>query len=251
MNELYHHGVKGMKWGVRKKREPANLTENDRIVLKKSSKVQRISKTDSESNTGRTYISFTKLDNLQYEVEAGEGGLYWTSNYDSNNPNNPRKTNFGYKVTLKVTDDVIAPSYNETVNAFIKTVENISVKDLATRIYGFKEDQKTPNDKKEYKQKTKQFIKDMSKLSVKECRDQAYKAYSQSLMKSPENQKEFFNELKRRGYNAVVDHNDARDGNFNTPLIVFERSKNLKQISATPITDRDKEKASFELDKLY
>ena len=140
-NELQHYGVKGMKWGVRK---------NDKVVLRKGSTVQRISANKNEKNRGRTYISFKDIDNLQYEAMAGEDGLYWTGSGE---------TPYGYKVKLKVTNDIIAPSYNETVEAFIKTVENTPIKDLATDIYGRKEDMRTPAQKKDYKKNTKEFIK--------------------------------------------------------------------------------------------
>lgn len=251
-DELCHHGILGMKWGVRryqnkdgsltsagKKRRELNFNENDRIVVKKGTEVQRITDNKSEVNSGKAYISFKELDNLKYVAEAGDDGLYWTGKGD---------TPYGYKVKLKVTNDIIAPSYDETIDAFIKTVKDVPVKELTQSIYGKKEDQVTTYQKKTYKQETKQFMSDMKRLSVKECRDNAYLAYSQSLMHSPENQKKFFDELKHRGYNAVVDHNDAKDGYVEAPLIVFERSKNLKQVSATPITLKDKDNA---ITKLY
>lgn len=247
--ELYHYGVLGMKWGVRRyQNKDGTLKKHDRIVLKKGSEVQRISKSTSETNKGRTYVSFTELDNLKYECDAGTDGLYWTANYNPNKPGDPNYNNRGFKIKLKVTNDIIAPSYNETVDAFIKTVSNKPIKQLVEEIYGRKEDKKYS--KKEYKKKTKEFIKAMKHLTVEEARDKAYLAYSQSLMTSEKNQKEFFGELKKRGYNAVVDHNDARSGYVDAPLIVFERSNNLKQVSATAITERDQERAEYRLSKL-
>lgn len=239
MNELRHYGIKGMKWGVRKDRQPTGMHKNDRIVIKKGSEVQRITKEKAEINSGKAYISFKDLDNLSYEAQAGEDGLWWTANED----------NLGYKVKLKVTNDIIAPSYNETIDAFINIAGRTPIKELTEQVYGNKNDRENSYSsyaKKEYKEKTKQFMKDVSDLSLSEAQEHAYFAYSKALMKSPAAQKTFFDELQKRGYNAVVDHNDAR-GDIEAPIIVFERSKNLKQISAKPISYNDRDAATERL----
>lgn len=249
--ELYHHGIKGMKWGIRRfQKKNGSLTaegkaryDHDKVIIKKGASVQRVSKTNKETGTGRTYISFKELDNLKYVAEAGHDGLYWTSNAD----------NYGYKVKLKVTEDIIAPSYKETIDAFVASTKDVPVKTLAENIYGRKEDKTTSYAKKEWKKNTKEFVNNMKHLGVDEARQNAYLAYSRSLMDSKSTQKAFFDELEKRGYNAVVDHNDAQSkdgskGYYDTPLIVFERSRNLKQTSAKPITQLDQDAA---LDRIY
>lgn len=164
-NELIHHGILGMKWGVRRyQNKDGSRTDagklrysHDKIVIRKGEEVQRISKISSESPTGRTYISFKELDNLKYTVEAGGDGLYWTSNYDNEHPNDPLRSNYGFKIKLKVTDDIIAPSFDESIDAFVKTVGNTPINDLVNDLYGKKDDQPTRYAKKEYIKKNQRF----------------------------------------------------------------------------------------------
>lgn len=260
--ELYHWGIKGMRWGVRryqnkdgsltpagKKRyeiEDRPARDYDKTVISKGSTVQRVSKNATENDTGRTYISFKKLDNLNYEAMAGEDVLYWTANYDPDRVNDSRYTNNGFKIKLKVTDDIIAPSYNESIDAFVKSVANVPLDELTTRVFGTKDDKRSPYAVQQFKKNTELFVNDMQHITTDECRKRAYDAYSKTLMTSKENQKAFFDELEKRGYNAVIDQNDIKNG-FDSPVIVFERSNNLKAVSSTPITDRDKDNALTEL----
>lgn len=39
MSDLYHFGVKGMKWGIRKDRQSKDYGEGDRIIKKKAARV--------------------------------------------------------------------------------------------------------------------------------------------------------------------------------------------------------------------
>lgn len=63
-NELFHFGVTGMKWGIRKKKD--SLNSKDRI-LKKGTEIQSISKGELSLEKGRRlYSSHTKFDNDSY-----------------------------------------------------------------------------------------------------------------------------------------------------------------------------------------
>ena len=51
-NELYHYGVKGMKWGVRKDRGYSYKVNNGRLTMKKGSNLHRVTARPNESNSG-------------------------------------------------------------------------------------------------------------------------------------------------------------------------------------------------------
>ena len=254
-DSLTHYGVKGQKWGVRRYQNPdGTLTAegkkrrvyaHGKVHLDKGTLVQRISSKSAEESTGHAFVSFKKLDNLFYEVNAGEDGMIWTANYDPKHPNDPLYDNKGFKIELKVTNDIIAPSYNESVDAFVrafcKSAQEVPLSELVKR---------TVTDKEQ----VVEFIDDLSNFSVREAQERAYLKYAKSLVRSPENRKAFFDELQSQGYNAVVDHNDGRrknsTGGVDMPLIVFERSGTLEQVSATPITWRSQEKLMPEFNRL-
>ena len=209
-DELHHYGVKGMKWGHHR--------------IKAGTIVQRITDNKDEKKDGRTYVSFKYLDNLKYVHAAGQE-LY--VKYSAEAPN-------GYKVELKVTNDIIYPSYKKSMETFVKTISNNSIDKIAEGM-----------DKKNFET----FMRGVENKTVDELIDKSYKSFSKSLMKSEHNRKIFFSELQKQGYNAVVDHNDV--GWTDAPLIVFEKSNNLKQISATPISFYDQDVAFMKMKKKY
>lgn len=63
-----------------------------------------------------------------------------------------------------------------------------------------------------------------------------YKAFSFSLTGSDYNKRQYFDMLKKQGYNAIIDDQDA--GSYSkSPMIVFDRYKDLKYDSVKKIVD--------------
>lgn len=81
--ELYHYGVKGMKWGVRKKRYgDVNLDRKrklgqrvgdmDNVTIKKGTKVYRVSYDKNDKTfDNKKYVSLRQDDNSRWEKEIG------------------------------------------------------------------------------------------------------------------------------------------------------------------------------------
>ena len=236
--ELHHHGVKGQKWGVRRyqpypKGKHGTFLGQDRdedIVIKKGTNAYRLQSGKKLEGDGQTYVSFSKLDHLKYIdiTSTSDGGVMMDGTSDD--------ASFGYSVKVKVSNDLIAPSYQKTMDAFIDAVSKVGVKEVA-------------KDVDRYDYKAKNFIKDMKRLSVDEARDRAYVHFMAKMMGDSAVKQEFFNDLKKQGYNAVIDEWDhkfgtERGGFTDTPVIVFEKSKDLKQISSRKLDQRDADYAA-------
>lgn len=215
INELYHYGVKGMKWGVRRyQNKDGSLTdagrkrrsihaETDDIVINKGTVGQRLSTIDNEQNNDRhTYVSFKRSDNEKYLKEWGLDG---------------------YKYQLKVTNDLIIPAYNKRNQLALQAIRNASL----DKVYN---DVNNPR----YRNNAKALIRQVQDDTVIQLTDKAYKSFASSLTESEYNRKIFFDELKKNGYNAVIDDNDR--GWTNMPVIVFNRKRNLATKSVTKIS---------------
>lgn len=258
MNEVKHYGILGMKWGVRRyqpypKGKHGTFLGQDRdedIRIKKGTKAYRL-QPGTKLKPGQTYVSFDTFDHYAYvaQTAAGDLGLGFDMRDGSGN-----------SVRLVLNQDIIAPSYKATMDAFIKSVSDANgPKNFAKESFTFD----TPAWNKKY---VKEFVKNMRNVNKDEALDRAYLSFSKTLMKDNKGRQLFFNNLKEAGYNAVIDDNDQKFGKGFTqsPMILFD-SSSVKKTGSRTITSEDIEyfsdlvwgggndpkKAGFEKSKKY
>ena len=107
-NELKHYGVKGMKWGVRKKRYNSSFDKD--TVIKKGSSIQNISMDKKKEISNRPiYTAVTKKDKLSY------AGFYAQQLKDMQGAKSV------YKNDLQVVKDIKIPSQKKAVETFKDT----------------------------------------------------------------------------------------------------------------------------------
>lgn len=111
-NELYHHGVKGMKWGVRKKYRNSNGSLNAKGVKKYAKKgYAQDSIRSNRSTSGKVYDAYTgahKIDaDIRYDSSSKKANKQRAEQYledraKRRNAPTSEKINKGLKTSAKI-----------------------------------------------------------------------------------------------------------------------------------------------------
>lgn len=266
-SELYHHGVKGMRWGVRKDRKKASSAttgkkkSKHRLMLEEKYKAQGLSQKDAEKQAAsriRTekilaasaavtvgacaaYAANRKLrDRIDGVIKAGEtlqrvemqdtGGKLHDVFYTSKGKHDNKRYE-GLLGAARIESAGEAYLMKLRANSDIK----VASKDKAIEVFGdlYKND---PSFRKLAKAQVlfdggnnRTDADNFSKRSIKKM----YENFNANLPEIRESRSGidtiFYNKLKKEGYGAIQDINDMKFSGLKAknPLIVFGNSDNI------------------------
>lgn len=219
--ELYHHGIKGQRWGVRRfQNKNGSLTNagkkryNDDIVLKKGTVIHRISMVNHENHTGHAYAAYKEKDVKTY-AKALSGFMDV------------------YDMEFKACEDIVSPSKKKRVDTFIQ---------LNNESSEFRHNAAKASIMKYIPGVVKHYEKKYSNLenASQKVKDDAYQAFAYALVYDKKLRDQYFSTLKKQGYNAMIDDADVgRGANTESPLIIFDRQRSLSKPKITKISKQN------------
>lgn len=297
--ELYHHGIKGQRWGVRryqymdgsltpagKKRYDTNSQSEavQRISRIMNSKVKDVVNTARTQVTGKQYVdgylkqgttlariqtnkefekfafyaTYKKADTEKYmglfgknlssraENEAKRAEKISNATGDINDINTAMELrNISnnlkvYQLKLESTKKLRVPSDENAAHITANLLKESEFKNnVIASIQDSKEKMKRPQQQILFKQAENALQKDPDKMTQSE-KVSVYKALNLSLVNhNPQEiaaQDRFYSELKKKGYNALLDYNDKEYSSYHAkrPMIIFDtESVRLQSVTET------------------
>lgn len=285
--ELYHHGIKGQKWGIRRyqyadgtytpagrKRYGVSQSSSNaqRVATMMGMRVKDVVNTARTQVTGRQYVdtylkrgttfariqtskefenfafyaTYKKADSDKYMGLFGKN-LTSCANSDAKRAEKTAKASGSeadaatakqlrdkannmkvYQLKLETTKKLKVPSDENASDITANLLKDSEFKkNVVASIEDSKEKMRRPTQQVLFKQAQNALNKDPSKMTTSE-KVAVYKALNLSLTNHNQQevaaQAKFYSELKKKGYNALLDYNDKDYSSYHAkrPMIVFD-----------------------------
>lgn len=267
-DELYHHGILHQKWGVRNG-PPYPLNQSQRSKAEKTAKSSTYAnsnKKDESRNKGLTEDQkklIAKGAVVTAALLATMGTMYVTKK-SGLNPLHVATFSFGKSVDLSALSNKVLTIGKDTKLQRISSKQFEDYVNEGKSIYA----SYLKKDKAIYKEQMPKFIKDWEKRGIVEGKDSFvhniklkrdisiasevdvanaymkvngvdkvdaghFTRFMQDLVvRDKELNKQFISELKKKGFDGIVDYNDSRAGFAQAPLFLFNPSEIIESSKA-------------------
>lgn len=222
-NELYHYGVKGMRWGHHKRYyEPKSnyrYSKGD-VTLKKGTTFQRIATNANAGFNKGVYTSYKKADKDLYKGVLGRMRV----TYLLKEKGDMKLT----ELTMTAGKDIHLPSKEVRIDEFKKL---------------YRQDPKGVNalinehEHSRYGRKMKNY--DVNYINNNKNAKTHYQKFNDALAMGVTSKnghiiQRYYDNLSKKGYDAIPDENDIRLSTFKAqaPIIMFDTTKSISKVKS-------------------
>lgn len=248
MNELYHYGVKGQKWGIRRyQNQDGTLTELGKRRAKGARMKSDLVREQLGIDIPKSKFKLNIQDDTSKDYNISKG-----SKVTHVTPNDFKSLRDGQDlyVSATQTDKDIYKSFLTLMMRHKGFGKDTPIKEVE---FSLKQDLKSPSNSRQkeifksvYDSNKTLFDSEMEKYYSGHKRPaDTYDAFIKSLDGRGESKKKFYDAMKQAGYNAVLDQHDVTDSwmTAKRPLIIMDAINMFGDMKVTDISDDEIKKS--------